>query len=103
MRAARLYSYNLAIPCLYSSNPYVVSYAQGFCMANRGRTTNIAAIDAGSNAIRLVIAEAKSLHTYHELKNERVALRLGHHAFTQRRFDGQTIDQAVEVFQRFKS
>ena len=72
-------------------------------MANRGRMTNIAAIDAGSNAIRLVIAEAKSLHAYHELKNERVALRLGHHAFTQRRFDGQTIDQAVEVFRRFKS
>jgi len=70
---------------------------------NRGRTTNIAAIDAGSNAIRLVIAEAKSLHAYQELKDERVALRLGRHAFTQRRFDGQTIDQAVEVFRRFKS
>ena len=67
------------------------------------RTTNIAAIDAGSNAIRLVIASAESPATYHELKNERIPLRLGHYAFTQRQFDGQTIDQAVEVFRRFKS
>jgi exopolyphosphatase/guanosine-5'-triphosphate,3'-diphosphate pyrophosphatase len=65
--------------------------------------TNIAAIDAGSNAVRLVIARAESGNTYHEVKNERVALRLGHHAFTQRQFDGQTIDQAVEVFRRFKT
>ena len=72
-------------------------------MANRDETINIAAIDAGSNAIRLVIARADSPQAYHELKNERAALRLGHHAFTQRRFDGQTIDQAVEVFRRFKS
>jgi len=70
---------------------------------NRHRPTNIAAIDAGSNAIRLVIVEAASPKSYKELKNERVALRLGHHAFTQRRFDGHTIDQAVEVFRRFKS
>lgn len=67
------------------------------------RTTTIAAIDAGSNALRLVIARAESQQTYHELKNERVALRLGHHAFTQRQFDAQTIDQAVEVFRRFKT
>ncbi|HEY7679812.1 MAG TPA: Ppx/GppA family phosphatase, partial [Terriglobia bacterium] len=66
-----------------------------------GRTTNIAAIDAGSNAIRLLIARADSPRMYHELKNERAALRLGHYAFTQRQFDGQTIDQAVEVFRRF--
>jgi len=72
-------------------------------MANRDETIHIAAIDAGSNAIRLVIARADSPQAYHEVKNERAALRLGHHAFTQRRFDGQTIDQAVEVFRRFKS
>jgi exopolyphosphatase / guanosine-5'-triphosphate,3'-diphosphate pyrophosphatase len=67
------------------------------------RTTNIAAIDAGSNAIRLVIARAKSPNTYQELKNDRVALRLGHDAFTQRQFDTHTIDQVSEVFRRFKS
>ena len=68
---------------------------------NRG--TNIAAIDAGSNAIRLLIARAQSATAFRELKNERVALRLGRHVFLQQRFDGQTIDQAVEVFRRFKS
>src|SRR3989304_9123353 len=67
------------------------------------RPTNIAAIDAGSNAIRLVIARVKSPNTYHELKNDRVALRLGHDAFTQRQFDAHTIDQVAEVFRRFKS
>jgi len=72
-------------------------------MAQRHETIHIAAIDAGSNAIRLVIARADSPQAYQAVKNERSTLRLGHHAFTQRRFDGQTIDQAVEVFQRFKS
>ncbi|MBI2819345.1 MAG: HD domain-containing protein [Acidobacteria bacterium] len=67
------------------------------------RPTNIAAIDAGSNAIRLVIARVKSPNTYHELKNDRVALRLGHDAYTQRQFDAHTIDQVAEVFRRFKS
>jgi exopolyphosphatase/guanosine-5'-triphosphate,3'-diphosphate pyrophosphatase len=67
------------------------------------RTTNIAAIDAGSNAIRLVIARAKSANAYQELKNDRVALRLGHDAFAQRQFDAHTIDQVSEVFRRFKS
>jgi len=67
------------------------------------RTTNVAAIDAGSNAIRLVIARVKSPNTYHELKNDRVALRLGHDAYTQRQFDAHTIDQVAEVFRRFKS
>jgi len=66
-------------------------------------STNIAAIDAGSNAIRLVIARAKSPTTYQELKNDRVALRLGHDAFTQRQFDAHTIEQVAEVFRRFKS
>jgi exopolyphosphatase/guanosine-5'-triphosphate,3'-diphosphate pyrophosphatase len=67
------------------------------------RSTNIAAIDAGSNALRLVIARAKSPGSYQELKNDRVALRLGHDAFTQRQFDAHTIDQVAEVFRRFKS
>ena len=67
------------------------------------RTTNIAAIDAGSNAIRLVIARAESMDSYHEVKNERAALRLGRSAFSQRNLDGETIDKAVEVFRRFKS
>ena len=67
------------------------------------RTTNIAAIDAGSNAIRLVIARAESIDSYQEVKNERAALRLGRSAFSQRNLDSGTLDKAEEVFRRFKS
>ena len=67
------------------------------------RKINVAAIDAGSNAIRLVIARAVSSSNYHEIKNDRAALRLGHNVFTERELDGHTIDQAVQVFRRFKS
>ena len=38
----------------------------------------LAAVDAGSNAIRLVIARATSPHHLQILENERVAVRLGH-------------------------
>jgi exopolyphosphatase/guanosine-5'-triphosphate,3'-diphosphate pyrophosphatase len=65
--------------------------------------SNIAAIDAGSNAIRLLIARAESPRSYRQLKSERVALRLGHRAFTEREFDAETLDQAVQVFRKFKS
>jgi exopolyphosphatase/guanosine-5'-triphosphate,3'-diphosphate pyrophosphatase len=67
------------------------------------RATNIAAIDAGSNAIRLLIARAQSPDSYHAVKNERAALRLGHNAFTRREIDSATINAAVQVFRRFKS
>jgi exopolyphosphatase/guanosine-5'-triphosphate,3'-diphosphate pyrophosphatase len=66
-------------------------------------TTNIAAIDAGSNAIRLVIARAESPSVFHEIKNERAALRLGHPVFSSRDLDSHSIDQAVQVFRRFKT
>jgi exopolyphosphatase / guanosine-5'-triphosphate,3'-diphosphate pyrophosphatase len=66
-------------------------------------TTNIAAIDAGSNAIRLVIARAESPTSYHEVKNDRAPLRLGHSVFSERNLDSHTVDQAVDVFRRFKS
>ncbi|MGB7024609.1 MAG: Ppx/GppA phosphatase family protein [Candidatus Acidiferrales bacterium] len=62
----------------------------------------IAAIDAGSNAIRLVIAEAKSSAEIQILDVERAPVRLGHRAFTKRRFSRLTIDNAVHAFRRFK-
>lgn len=62
----------------------------------------LAAIDAGSNAIRLVIARATSPRHVEILDSERVAVRLGHHAFTRRLFDGDTISRAVRVFRDFR-
>lgn len=62
----------------------------------------LAAIDAGSNAIRLSIARATSPHFICVLDSERAAVRLGHHAFTRRRIDDETIANAVRAFRRFR-
>ncbi len=61
----------------------------------------LAAIDAGSNAIRLVIARATSPHHIQILDNERAAVRLGHNAFTRRLLDDDTIARAARVFRQF--
>jgi exopolyphosphatase/guanosine-5'-triphosphate,3'-diphosphate pyrophosphatase len=63
---------------------------------------HLAAIDAGSNALRLVIARATSLHDIAELTTERVAVRLGHNAFTRRRLDDKTIARAARAFRHFR-
>jgi len=62
----------------------------------------LAAIDAGSNAIRLVIARATSRHNIQILENERAAVRLGHNAFTRRMLDDDTIARAVRAFRLFR-
>lgn len=62
----------------------------------------LAAIDAGSNAIRLVIARATSPHHIEILDNERAAVRLGHNAFTKRLLDDETISSAARVFRDFR-
>jgi len=59
-------------------------------------------MDAGSNAIRLVIARAESLTVIHELATERAPVRLGHRAFTRRRIDDETIERAVKAFRAFR-
>lgn len=63
----------------------------------------IAAIDAGSNAIRLVIAEAASASEIEILESVRAAVRLGHGAFTNRRLSRMTIDNAVRAFRSFRA
>ena len=62
----------------------------------------LAAIDAGSNAIRLVIARATSPQHIQILDNERAAVRLGHNAFTRRLLDDDTIARAARVFRQFR-
>ncbi len=63
---------------------------------------HIAAIDAGSNAIRLVIARAESPFELHELATERVPVRLGHHAFTRHVLHEETIARAAKAFRQFR-
>ncbi|MGA8222426.1 MAG: HD domain-containing protein [Candidatus Acidiferrales bacterium] len=62
----------------------------------------LAAIDAGSNAIRLVIARATSPEQIQILDSARAAVRLGHNAFTRRLLDEDTIAQAARAFREFR-
>jgi exopolyphosphatase/guanosine-5'-triphosphate,3'-diphosphate pyrophosphatase len=62
----------------------------------------LAAIDAGSNAIRLVIARATSPKHIEILDNERASVRLGHNAFTRRVIGNDTIDRATRTFRQFR-
>ncbi|MGH9744810.1 MAG: HD domain-containing protein [Candidatus Acidiferrales bacterium] len=62
----------------------------------------LAAIDAGSNAIRLLIARATSPEQIQVLDSERAAVRLGHNAFTRRMLDPKTIARATRAFQEFR-
>lgn len=61
----------------------------------------LAAIDAGSNAIRLVIARATSPYNIQILDNERASVRLGHNAFTRRLIDDETMARAARAFRYF--
>ncbi|MBI3735015.1 hypothetical protein HY256_00690 [Candidatus Sumerlaeota bacterium] len=65
------------------------------------QATNIAAIDAGSNALRMIIVHASSADEIYTLKKDRIALRLGHHVFTRNELDKATIKRAVDAFRRF--
>jgi exopolyphosphatase/guanosine-5'-triphosphate,3'-diphosphate pyrophosphatase len=65
-----------------------------------GRTT-LGAIDAGSNAIRMVVAELGSGELI-RIEAERVPVRLGHGAFTRGELDDVMIDQAVAAFVHFR-
>ncbi len=61
----------------------------------------LAAIDAGSNAIRAVIAELGPTDIV-RIEAERIPVRLGHNAFTRGDLDTELIDQAVAAFVRFR-
>ena len=63
----------------------------------------LAAIDAGSNAIRLAIARATSPEQIQILDTERASVRLGHNAFTRRLLDAETISRAARLFRRFRA
>lgn len=63
--------------------------------------TALGAIDAGSNAIRMVVAELAPSELI-RIEAERVPVRLGHGAFTRGEIDKEVIDQAVEAFVHFR-
>ncbi|MEO8844175.1 MAG: Ppx/GppA phosphatase family protein [Kofleriaceae bacterium] len=63
--------------------------------------TRLGAIDAGSNAIRVVIAELAGTELV-RIEAERIPVRLGHNAFTQGSLEEATIDAAVAAFVHFR-
>jgi len=66
-----------------------------------GPPVRLGAIDAGSNAIRVVIAELGPGELV-RVEAERVPVRLGHGAFTRGELDATTVDQAVAAFVHFR-
>ena len=64
--------------------------------------TRVAAIDAGSNAIRFVVADFETPTSYTVVRRIREPIRLGHRVFTLGGLDDDTMDGAVEAFRSFR-
>jgi exopolyphosphatase/guanosine-5'-triphosphate,3'-diphosphate pyrophosphatase len=62
---------------------------------------HIAAIDAGSNALRLAVARAYSALDIEPLVNERYSLRLGEGVFLRHRFSEKLFKKGVKAFRHF--
>src|ERR1700680_486428 len=62
---------------------------------------HIAAIDAGSNAVRLAVARAYSALDIEPLVNERYSLRLGEGVFLRHRFTEELFKKGVKAFRHF--
>lgn len=62
----------------------------------------VAAIDAGSNAIRFVAADFTAPATYTVVHKIRHPIRLGHRVFTHGELDDETMDWAVAAFRIFR-
>lgn len=67
----------------------------------QGTLMRFAAIDIGSNGMRLAIAEPDGTGGARILHSERAAVRLGHHAFTTGRLDPKTADSAIKALKGF--
>jgi exopolyphosphatase/guanosine-5'-triphosphate,3'-diphosphate pyrophosphatase len=63
---------------------------------------HLAAIDAGSNAFRLIIARARSSNDWEVVETFRAPVRLGHSAFTTGKFDRKTLRDATAAFRQFR-
>ena len=63
---------------------------------------HIAAIDAGSNAVRLSVVRAHSAVDLEPLHDERYPLRLGEGVFVRHRFSEEIFKKAVKAFSHFQ-
>lgn len=62
----------------------------------------VAAIDAGSNAIRLVVADFAGPARYRVVARRRVPVRLGHRVFTEGELDEETLAEGVAALRDFR-
>jgi len=62
-----------------------------------------AAIDIGSNAMRLHIAGPDTQAGLKTIHYHRESVRLGHDAFTRRRLSEETMEEALQAFETFRS
>ena len=62
----------------------------------------LGAIDAGSNAVRVLIAQSLPDGGFEPIYSDRVPVRLGRGTFTKGSIDSTTIDAAITAFARFK-
>lgn len=64
--------------------------------------TRVAAIDAGSNAIRFVVADFDGPLSHTVVHRIREPIRLGHNVFTDGGLDDETMDRAIAAFRVFR-
>jgi exopolyphosphatase/guanosine-5'-triphosphate,3'-diphosphate pyrophosphatase len=69
---------------------------------NLPKPLHLAAIDAGSNAFRLIIARVRSTDDWEIVESFRAPVRLGHSAFTTGKFDRKTLRDAAAAFRQFR-
>jgi exopolyphosphatase / guanosine-5'-triphosphate,3'-diphosphate pyrophosphatase len=67
-----------------------------------GSVPTIAAIDVGSNALRIIIANASTEGGYQTVYSVREPVRLGQDVFTKGSISAHTIDRTVQTFIDFK-
>ena len=63
----------------------------------------IAAIDIGSNSIKLAVVEAAASDSFAVVAREKETVRLGHETLTRRRLSAAAIERAVDCIRRFRS
>lgn len=71
-------------------------------LKSRRCTRRVAAIDAGSNAIRLVVADFDGPGSHTVVHRTREPIRLGHRVFTVGGLDDATMEDAVRAFRGFR-
>lgn len=63
---------------------------------------NVAVVDMGSNAIRVLIAKPLSQHRFETIDKIREPLRLGQDVFEKKMITDNTVDELVKAFNKFK-